>query len=31
VADSIEGVITGRAVYEGTLDLEEALALCADL
>ena len=30
VADSIEGVITGRAVYEGTLDLEEALALCAD-
>jgi phosphoribosylformimino-5-aminoimidazole carboxamide ribotide isomerase len=31
VASSIEGVITGRAVYEGTLDLEEALALCADL
>ena len=31
VADSIEGVITGRAVYEGPLDLEEALALCADL
>ena len=28
-ASSIEGVITGRAVYEGTLDLEEALALCA--
>lgn len=30
VAASIEGVITGRAVYEGTLDLEAALALCAD-
>lgn len=31
VATSIEGVITGRAVYEGTLDLEAALALCARL
>lgn len=31
VAASIEGVITGRAVYEGTLDLEAALALCARL
>lgn len=29
VAESIEGIITGRAVYEGTLDLREALALCA--
>lgn len=28
VAGSIEGVITGRAVYEGTLDVSEALALC---
>lgn len=28
VAGSIEGVITGRAVYEGTLDVPEALALC---
>lgn len=28
VAQSIEGVITGRAVYEGTLDVAEALALC---
>ncbi|MDA9680135.1 1-(5-phosphoribosyl)-5-[(5-phosphoribosylamino)methylideneamino]imidazole-4-carboxamide isomerase [Gammaproteobacteria bacterium] len=24
----ITGVITGRAIYEGTLDLEEAIALC---
>ena len=29
VADSIEGIITGRAIYEGTLPLEEALAFCA--
>lgn len=28
VAECIEGVITGRAVYEGTLPLEEALAFC---
>lgn len=28
VAGSIEGIITGRAVYEGTLDLSEAIALC---
>lgn len=28
VADSIEGVITGRAIYEGTLPLDEALAFC---
>ncbi len=28
VADSIEGIITGRAVYEGTLDVAEAIALC---
>ena len=28
VADSIEGIITGRAIYEGTLPLEEALAFC---
>lgn len=28
VADSIEGVITGRAIYEGSLDLKEALAFC---
>lgn len=25
---SIEGVIAGRAIYEGTLDLEEAIAAC---
>lgn len=29
VASSVEGVITGRAVYEGTLDVAEALAYCA--
>lgn len=29
VASSIEGVITGRAVYEGSLPLEEALDFCA--
>ena len=29
VADSIEGVITGRAVYEGTLTVEEGVAACA--
>ena len=28
VADSIEGVIAGRAIYEGTLPLEEAIAAC---
>lgn len=28
VAESIEGVITGRAVYEHTLDVTEALAYC---
>jgi phosphoribosylformimino-5-aminoimidazole carboxamide ribotide isomerase len=28
VAGSIEGVITGRAVYEGTLDVPEALLRC---
>ena len=31
VAESIEGVITGRAVYEGTLDVAEGVALCAEL
>lgn len=29
VAASIEGVITGRAVYEGTLTIEEGVAACA--
>lgn len=29
--DNIIGAITGRAIYEGTLDLKEALALAADL
>lgn len=28
VAGSIEGVIAGRAVYEGTLDVPEAIKLC---
>lgn len=28
VADSIEGVIAGRALYEGSLDISEALAAC---
>lgn len=28
VAQSIEGVIAGRALYEGSLDLSEALAVC---
>ena len=28
VESSIEGVITGRAIYEGTLDLAEAIAAC---
>ncbi|MBQ9068550.1 MAG: 1-(5-phosphoribosyl)-5-((5-phosphoribosylamino)methylideneamino)imidazole-4-carboxamide isomerase, partial [Eggerthellaceae bacterium] len=28
VRGSIEGVITGRAIYEGSLDLKEALAFC---
>ena len=28
VSDSIEGVIAGRAIYEGTLDLEEAIQAC---
>jgi phosphoribosylformimino-5-aminoimidazole carboxamide ribotide isomerase len=27
--DGITGVITGRAIYEGTLDLVEAISLCA--
>ncbi len=27
-ADGITGVITGRAIYEGTLDLVEAIAVC---
>ena len=30
VRDAIEGVIAGRAVYEGTLDVVEALAICAE-
>ena len=30
VADSIEGVIAGRAVYEKTLDVVQALALCEE-
>ena len=29
VASSIEGVITGRAIYEGTLTVEEGVAACA--
>ena len=29
VASSIEGVVTGRAVYEGTLTVEEGVAACA--
>ena len=29
VTGGITGVITGRAIYEGTLDLGEAIALCA--
>ena len=29
IASSIEGVITGRAVYEGTLTVEEGVAACA--
>lgn len=28
VGDAVEGVIAGRAIYEGTLDLGEAIALC---
>lgn len=28
VADSVEGVIAGRAVYEGSLSVEEAAKLC---
>lgn len=31
VAESIEGVITGRAVYEGALDVAAGVALCAEL
>lgn len=31
VAESIEGVVTGRAVYEGTLDVAAGVALCAEL
>lgn len=30
VDGGIAGVITGRAIYEGTLDLEEAIKLCED-
>lgn len=30
VSDAIEGVIAGRAVYEGSLDVEAALACCAE-
>lgn len=30
VADSIEGIITGRAIYEGTLDLAEGVAACRE-
>ena len=29
VAESIEGVIAGRAVYEGSLDVVAALGCCA--
>jgi phosphoribosylformimino-5-aminoimidazole carboxamide ribotide isomerase len=29
VADGIEGVITGRALYDGRLDLTEALRVTA--
>ena len=28
IADRIEGIITGRAIYEGTLPLREAIARC---
>ena len=28
VADSIEGVVVGRAIYEGSLDLTQATAYC---
>ena len=31
VADSIEGIITGRAIYENTLPLKEALAFCTGI
>ncbi len=31
VHDCIEGVITGRAIYEGTLDVAEATAYCRSL
>lgn len=30
VARSVEGVIAGRAIYEGSLDLNEAVRLCLD-
>lgn len=30
VAASIEGIITGRAIYEGTLDLAEGVAACRE-
>lgn len=30
VAASIEGIITGRAIYEGTLDLVEGVAACRE-
>ena len=31
VADGIEGVITGRALYDGRLDLAEAIAVASSL
>ena len=31
VADSIEGVIAGRAVYEGSLDVAKAVKRCAEV
>ena len=30
ISGGITGVITGRAIYEGTLDLREAIALCKE-
>ena len=30
VAASIEGIITGRAIYEGTLPLVEAIQACKE-
>ncbi len=31
LADCIEGVITGRAIYEGTLSVQEGVAACQEL